>query len=57
MKTDLILSHFTGEDASRAYRAKVQAYAREEKCRADPISTLIELNNLYQILNGMDKKP
>jgi putative transposase len=31
LKTDLILSHFSGEDGRKAYREKVQAYAGEEK--------------------------
>ena len=31
LKTDLILGHFSGEDARKAYRKKVQSYAAEEK--------------------------
>jgi len=31
LKKDLILSHFSGEDARKAYREKAQSYADEEK--------------------------
>jgi len=31
LSTELILSQFTGKDKHKAYREKVQGYAREEK--------------------------